>query len=140
MFVDASVLVSIINEEQDAPSLLARLNSHRGPVFVSPIARFEAVQAAARNSAETRRQRVDAEMLEAASSVVDALVAQLRAETLSISEEIGSLAVAASRRYGKVVGHPARLNLGDCFAYACAKSIGVPLLYKGGDFALTDLA
>lgn len=41
--------------------------------------------------------------------------------------------------YGKVVGHPAKLNLGDCFAYACAKAIEVPLLYKGDDFVRTDL-
>lgn len=42
--------------------------------------------------------------------------------------------------YGKIVGHAARLNLGDCFAYACAKSQGVALAYVGTDFALTDLA
>ena len=38
------------------------------------------------------------------------------------------------------VGHPARLNMGDCFAYACAKRLDAPLLYKGDDFARTDLA
>jgi ribonuclease VapC len=41
--------------------------------------------------------------------------------------------------YGKG-NHDARLNMGDCFAYACAKANGAKLLYKGGDFALTDLA
>jgi ribonuclease VapC len=35
--------------------------------------------------------------------------------------------------------HPARLNMGDCFAYALAKSLDAPLLYKGDDFALTDV-
>ena len=42
--------------------------------------------------------------------------------------------------YGRGQGSPARLNMGDCFAYAMAKRLGVPLLYKGDDFALTDLA
>ncbi|MGN6468274.1 MAG: type II toxin-antitoxin system VapC family toxin, partial [Rhizobiaceae bacterium] len=41
---------------------------------------------------------------------------------------------------GKGSGHPAQLNMGDCFSYAMARQAGVPLLYKGGDFALTDLA
>ena len=47
---------------------------------------------------------------------------------------------SAYARYGKGRGHPARLNLGDCFAYAMAKQHGVPLLYKGDDFSQTDLA
>lgn len=43
-------------------------------------------------------------------------------------------------RYGKGRGHPAQLNFGDCFSYACARAAGVPLLYVGTDFAKTDLA
>jgi len=41
--------------------------------------------------------------------------------------------------YGKGIGHPAQLNFGDCFSYALAKALGAPLLYKGGDFAKTDI-
>ncbi|MBV9693032.1 MAG: type II toxin-antitoxin system VapC family toxin, partial [Alphaproteobacteria bacterium] len=48
------------------------------------------------------------------------------------------LAFEAWRRFGKG-RHRARLNLGDCFAYALAKSLDAPLLYKGGDFAHTDV-
>jgi ribonuclease VapC len=43
-------------------------------------------------------------------------------------------------RYGKGRGHPAQLNFGDCLSYAVAKVAGVPLLYAGADFALTDIA
>jgi ribonuclease VapC len=46
---------------------------------------------------------------------------------------------AAYRRFGKGSGHRARLNLGDCFAYALAKATGEPLLYKGDDFGHTDI-
>lgn len=49
------------------------------------------------------------------------------------------LAFAAYRRFGKGTGHPARLNLGDCAAYALAGSLGLPLLFKGEDFARTDV-
>ena len=53
-------------------------------------------------------------------------------------ESLGALAMAAYLRFGRGY-HPAKLNLGDCFAYALAKSLDAPLLYKGNDFALTDV-
>jgi ribonuclease VapC len=48
-------------------------------------------------------------------------------------------ATEAFERYGKGCGHPAQLNFGDCMAYAVAKHYDVPLLYKGRDFARTDI-
>jgi ribonuclease VapC len=48
-------------------------------------------------------------------------------------------ATAAFTRYGRGMGHPAKLNFGDCMAYATAKVEGLPLLYKGTDFGLTDI-
>jgi len=50
-----------------------------------------------------------------------------------------AVALAAHRRYGRGSGHPARLNFGDCFSYALAVTSGEPLLFKGNDFALTDV-
>ncbi len=50
------------------------------------------------------------------------------------------LAADAFRRFGRGRGHPARLNFGDCLAYAVAKRAVAPLLYKGDDFGQTDLA
>jgi len=49
------------------------------------------------------------------------------------------LAREAYRDFGKGSGHPARLNFGDCFAYALACDTGEPLLFKGDDFTHTDL-
>lgn len=60
-------------------------------------------------------------------------------EVIAITDEIGRAALDAFDRYGKGRGHPARLNLGDCFAYGAAVTLGVPLLYKGDDFTQTDL-
>ena len=45
----------------------------------------------------------------------------------------------AFAHYGKGQGHPAQLNFGDCISYALAKAENAPLLYKGGDFAQTDV-
>lgn len=60
-------------------------------------------------------------------------------EIIPITPEIGRLAMQAFARYGRG-NHPARLNMSDCFAYACARSLGVPLLFKGSDFSQTDIA
>ena len=50
-----------------------------------------------------------------------------------------AIARDAFARFGKGQGHPAQLNFGDCMSYALAKALDAPLLYKGGDFALTDI-
>jgi len=57
---------------------------------------------------------------------------------VAMSTEQVELARAAWRHYGKG-NHPAGLNIGDCCAYALAKYSGEPLLFKGGDFELTDI-
>jgi ribonuclease VapC len=70
---------------------------------------------------------------------LDDLVARLRLESAPVDLAQAAAARDAHRRFGKGTGHPARLNFGDCFAYALAKTSGRPLLYKGGDFSLTDI-
>ncbi|MGV8841546.1 MAG: type II toxin-antitoxin system VapC family toxin [Bauldia sp.] len=60
-------------------------------------------------------------------------------QAVPFTVEMYRAATAAFERYGKGRGHAAQLNYGDCLAYAVAKTHGVPLLYKGGDFALTDI-
>jgi ribonuclease VapC len=56
-----------------------------------------------------------------------------------VTEAQARIARAAYRDFGKGSGHPARLNFGDCFAYALAKVKREPLLFKGSDFAQTDI-
>lgn len=57
----------------------------------------------------------------------------------SVDLEQVTIAREAYRDFGKGSGHPARLNFGDCFAYALARQRGEPLLFKGSDFAHTDI-
>jgi ribonuclease VapC len=137
MFVDASVIVGILNLEPGWEELVKRLSSSTGRIYVSALVRFEATQGVARAAAGSRKP--DAEGLLKARDLVDRFIVETSAENVVISEDIGSQAIDASARYGKAVGHRAYLNFGDCFAYACAKSLDVPLLYKGNDFAQTDL-
>ena len=75
-----------------------------------------------------------------AEELVSDVLAAAKIEVIPITEEIGRAALDAFERYGKGRGHPAQLNMGDCFAYGAARVLGVPLLYKGDDFASTELA
>ncbi|MXY79611.1 MAG: type II toxin-antitoxin system VapC family toxin [Chloroflexi bacterium] len=59
-------------------------------------------------------------------------------EVAPVTAEHAQVARRAWRRFGKG-NHPAGLNFGDCFAYALAETAGEPLLFKGGDFTLTDV-
>jgi ribonuclease VapC len=61
-----------------------------------------------------------------------------RLTAVAFDERQSALAFDAYRRWGKGI-HPAGLNLGDCVAYALAKSLDAPLLYKGTDFGKTDV-
>ena len=66
------------------------------------------------------------------------LVANPKVQIEPFNFELSEIARAAFDRYGKG-RHPAKLNFGDCMSYALAKARGLPLLFKGGDFALTDI-
>ena len=60
-------------------------------------------------------------------------------ELVPLTSEQARLAFEAFKRFGKGRGAKAALNYGDCFVYALAKELGAPLLFKGGDFAQTDI-
>jgi ribonuclease VapC len=130
MFVDAAALVAILTLEPEAVELAAVIDARSG-LFTSPIAVFETVGSVARKSKLP---------IVAVSKRLQDFLDRVDIETRPINSETGELALDASAIYGKGSGHPARLNLGDCFAYAMTKQHGVPLLYKGDDFAHTDLA
>jgi len=70
---------------------------------------------------------------------IQELFQSLKIEVVPVAPEHGTLAIGAFLTYGKG-RHGARLNISDCFAYALAKSRNLPLLYKGEDFAKTDIA
>lgn len=142
MFVDASAIVAILGREPGHEEIEKRLAAVDGRFFVSPMVKFEAMMALARRKTVTKRMNVkpSPELLRQAQQAVEAFVEDIEAEEVAITLEVGRLAIDAAATYGKVIGHRADLNFGDCFAYACAKQLSVPLVYKGRDFAHTDLA
>lgn len=128
MFVDASALTAMIVDENDGIALMRRMEK-AGRRLTSPIAVWEATLAVARMTgrsfAETKQG-------------LDRFLDLGGVELTAIPPEVTTPAIDAYDRFGKG-RHQARLNMGDCFAYACARHFGQPLLYKGDDFAQTDI-
>lgn len=128
MFVDASAFVAILASEDDADALLTKLQQTEKR-YTSPMAIWE-------TSLALGRQRRIAPM-DALALVTDFLKL-LPVKVDPIENATTELAVDAYQRFGKG-RHPAGLNFGDCFAYACARHLNMPLLYKGDDFSKTDI-
>jgi len=128
MMIDASALCAILLREPEAENMAERIASAESP-FTSPIALYEAVVAL---------MRVNAWGADEAERSVRRLLKTASIEVRPISDNMALLAATAFHRFGKG-RHPAALNLGDCFAYACAKANDASLLYIGEDFSKTDI-
>ncbi|MBU1314851.1 MAG: type II toxin-antitoxin system VapC family toxin [Alphaproteobacteria bacterium] len=141
LFIDASVIVAILADDEDRDQLLDRLAQEEGPFYVSSVVRMEASFALTRRRAEAvgRDKPATADMLQESRHVVDQFLVDLEAKEIMISGDVGSKALDAAQQFGKIVNHPAKLNMGDCFSYACARAYRTKVAYKGNDFSLTDI-
>lgn len=127
MIVDTSALIAILRAEPDAGRFAAALASTDEPKRISAASYLEAAIV------------IDAGRDPVASGLLDELIARAGIVIEPVTADQARTARAAYRDYGKGGGHPAGLNFGDCFAYALAKARGEPLLFKGEDFARTDV-
>jgi ribonuclease VapC len=128
MFIDASALTALLTDESDARELLARMQ-RTNTRMTSPLALWE--------TAVTVARILDLEIGDVADAL-DRYLALMQIEVVPVPPQCARTALDAFDRYGKG-RHPAQLNLGDCFAYACARHFGQPLMFKGGDFPRTDI-
>jgi ribonuclease VapC len=126
MIVDASAILAILLEEADGDAMEDVLLAPRRRHAMSPVNYLEAAV------------RLDSLAGSNKGALLDPLLADFGIEIVPVTPEQTSLAREAYRRFGKG-NHPAKLNLGDCFAYALSKTRGEPLLFKGEDFGLTDI-
>jgi ribonuclease VapC len=126
MIVDTSALVAVILGEPDAEAHL-RAMATADDLSLSASTLVEALIV------------VEARQGPEASADLQALLADIEASVIPLSEEQANAAAEAWARFGKG-RHPAGLNLGDTFSYALAKTTGEPLLFKGDDFTKTDIA
>ena len=121
---DTSAIMAVLLDEDDGPSF-HRAMRYDGEVLVSIAPAVELLTVAMGRSDAIYQAAV-------------AFLARPFIQLIPPDEVQLWIAADACRRYGKG-RHPAQLNFGDTFAYALASARRVPLLFKGGDFALTDL-
>ncbi len=125
MILDTSALVAILANEADAPRYAEAIGDAAGRIALSAATLVELTMVV-----EGRGGRLAVDL--------DAILMRLRPDVIPVTREQAEIAREGWRRYGKG-RHKAALNLGDCFAYALAKERDEPLLFKGDDFALTDV-
>jgi ribonuclease VapC len=126
MIIDTSALLAILRDETEALSCaeaIAEATTRR----ISAAGFLEAAIVADASRDPIASRRLD-DLLRVADIAIE-----------PVTEEQARLGREAYRDFGKGSGHPAQLNFGDCFAYALAKVTGEPLLFKGDDFAQTDV-
>lgn len=126
MIVDTSALVAIVRAEPDADRYAAALSSSpRNQMSAANYLEAAIVVDSVRDPVASRR--------------FDELLGAAGITLVAVTPEQAEVARTAYRDFGKGSGHPARLNLGDCFAYALAVTTAEPLLHKGDDFTHTDI-
>jgi ribonuclease VapC len=126
MIIDTSVVIAILRSEPEAKSY-ARVIADAATRRVSAVSFVESavVIDASRDPVATRR--------------FDDFITEANISIEPVTEVQARIAREAYRDFGRRSGHPAKLNFGDCFAYALARTSGEPLLFKGNDFVHTDI-
>jgi ribonuclease VapC len=125
MVLDTSALLVVLNDEPESPAF-------RDAIEADPVRLLSAA------SLLEVSLVVEARFGEAGGRELDLLLHKARVQVVAFDGDQAELAREAWRRFGRG-RHPAGLNLGDCFSYALSKISGEPLLYKGGDYPLTDV-
>jgi ribonuclease VapC len=127
MILDTSAIIAILRNETEAP-VFAKAVEEAAHRRISAINYVEAAAV------------IDGSRDPIASRRFDDLLREAQVAVEPVTEAQARIAREAYRDFGKGSGHPAKLNFGDCFAYALAKARNESLLFKGDDFSQTDVA
>lgn len=126
MVLDTSAMVAILQSESGSAELETKvLNADRRRMSSANVLETAIVMQSRYGDAGERE--------------VDAILQRIRVDVVPVSLQHVDMARSAFRRFGKG-RHPAKLNFGDCFAYALSKALGEPLLFVGEDFGKTDVS
>ncbi|NDW04468.1 PIN domain-containing protein [Jiella sp. 40Bstr34] len=126
MVVDTSALVAILLSEPDGEGLAGALIVEREAAMAAPSFLETSIGLNARIGSQYKPR-------------LEALVASTNIQMIPFTKEMADIAAVAWQRYDRGSGSAAKLNFGDCFSYALAQSLDAPLLFKGDDFAATDV-
>lgn len=126
MVIDTSAMLAILFAEPEAPRMVAAIAAADARVAGAPTVVEAAAVLLARKGP-------------AGEVALDALLQRLAIDVVPMTREAATFARSGYHRYGKGVGSPGVLNYGDCLAYGIAMAAGDVLLFKGDDFAQTDV-
>lgn len=126
--VDTSAIVAIFRDEPERDVFIGKILQEMPAVSAASVLECSIVMRSERRLSDAR-----------AEAWLDALLKDMRFTIHDITADHVRVARVAHSTYGKGTGHGAGLNFGDCFSYALAKALDLPLLYKGNDFAKTDI-
>ena len=126
MIVDSSAIVAILRDEPEA-AVFTRL------ITTAPVVRISAATYVELGVV------IDGSRDPVLSSALDRILEESRVVIEPLTPSRAQIARIAYQHFGKGSGHPARLNLADCFSYALARELNEPLLFKGDDFRQTDI-
>lgn len=126
MIIDSSALIAILRNEAEAPELAKQIGQANHCFFSA--ANFVEISAVVMRSSDAQGLDYLDRFIEEANIIIQPVTVQQ-----------AYIAREAYQKFGKGNKHPAQLNFGDCFAYALAKELNEPLLYKGNDFIHTDV-
>ncbi|MBF0339655.1 MAG: type II toxin-antitoxin system VapC family toxin [Magnetococcales bacterium] len=126
MIIDSSVLIALLRNEPEAARFAHLLANRSEPCRLSVANDLEPAMV------------IDSNGDAVASALLDEMITRAAITIEAVTLRQAQIARSAFRQFGKGGGHPARLNFGDCFAYALTKETGECLLFKGNDFIYTD--
>lgn len=131
MIVDSSAVVAIVRDESDALAYARALaeaalsDPPSGKISAATLVELSIMVEATKNPVTSAR--------------LDEILADNKVSVVPLTAEHARVARQAYRDFGRGSGHPAKLNMGDCFSYALARTTREPLLFKGDDFTRTDV-
>lgn len=129
IFIDTSAVIAVLTQEDGHSLLIAKMRD-ASSVYTSPLVILEA---------SMRLGTILGVTSSDAQAAIRALLEGAGADICPIEDKSAKVAVDAFERYGNGRGHPAQLNLADCFSYACAREQNCAILCVGNDFSQTDL-
>ena len=138
MFIETSAIVAILAREPEMEAFIALIDRATPPLFTSPIVVYEASVSLAKLKTKSNKPILPT-TIKAAEATIMKFLDVHDIKQVIITLDIAQLAISAAAQYCKAVAHPAKLNFGDCFSYACAKVNNLPMLFKGNDFPQTDI-
>ena len=126
IIVDTTTLVAILRDEPERRQFTKRI---------------EAAERCFMSAASLLQTRIVLCARRGNSAIVSlhSLISEIGVDVVDVTKETAEIAFAAFREFGKATGSPAGLNFSDCFSYAPAKELDLALLFKGRNFAQTDI-